>query len=295
MVTGISRFTKGEFNQDALDEVYNKGKELYKDPVAPPSSGIIYNTTDEIWSDMHDHNTGWVSNMPSGFGQFNGPYDNPNTDRPLQDIGYNFDNANVWIEVEAGGNGSGCSPDINLATNTRVEIGWLYGYIKRNGVWSLFTDAQRQLGDENGYPNQGGGSENSRNPCNKSLYDWSITSIRNTEPSGYYSVYPRGFIRWHGWSQQKNLSDPAGIEAIFATCYVRLIKGDPAGEDDRHLANFVVHASSDIRLDGKYVGDIGISRYRQILANGDWMPINFMTGMTKAELEANPPPIKTIP
>lgn len=262
-------------------------------PTVPASqSGVIPNSVDMIWADMHEKNTGWVSNMPSGYGQFDGPYNSTRTDTPLQELGYTFDNLNIWIEVEAAGDGSSCSADINQATNTRVEIGWTYGYIKRNNVWSLFTDAQQQIGSTAGYPvGVGGKSDTSRLPCNSDIYDWSITSIKKTENSGYLSVQPRGYKRWHGWAAQKTLSDPRGIQAVFGTCYVRLVLDDPSGPDDRHLANYVVHISSDARLNGAYQTDIGISRYKKVPTNGDWMPINILTGMTQQELNSNPPPL----
>ncbi len=306
MVTGISRFTKGAFNQDALDEVWNKGKETFRDPIPSPSSGIVFNTTDEIWDDMHERNTGWVSNMPGGSGQFNGPYDQPKADIPMQERGDGpYDRLNVWVEVEAGGTGAGCSEDINTATNTRVEIGYTRGFIRVGGKWQQYTlDGTQQKGEADGYPNQGSPSEHSREPCDITRYDWSITSIRRTEPSGYYSTQPRGYKRWHGWTQQTSIPHYSDIEVIYGSLYLRLIVDDtdPTKEDDRGSANYVAHTSCDIRMtdsngDSKYIGDVVISRYKQIPANGDWIPLSFITGLAggKAELEANPPPLFTTP
>jgi hypothetical protein len=76
---------------------------------------------------------------------------------------------------------------------------------------------------------------------------------------------------------------------------MRLIKDDPNGVDDRDSARYVAHIGVDARNpDGSLAGDIGISRWRMITK--DWQPINFLTGgITKAELEANPPPLSLPP
>ncbi len=311
MITGICRFTKGEFSQDALDEVENKGNELYKDPVAPPSSGIVINTLDEIWDDMHGYNTGYVSNMATSYGQFNGPYDNPKADWTMAERGQGpYDSLNVWVEIEAAGDGSGCCEDKNRAVNARVELGYTRGYIRVGGVWQLYTvDGTRQTGGEDGYPNEGADSNYSRKTCDPDIYDWSVTSIRKTEPSGYYSLQPRGYKRWHGWVKKTSLPDYRDIEVIYGSVYVRLIVDDPSEEDDRNIADYVVHISGDIRKwsdeEGKniYIGDVIISRYKKVPTNGDWIPISFITGFgenltdtqRKAELAANPPPLFTTP
>jgi len=244
------------------------------------AQGVIPNCLDLIWEDMHDANTGWVSNMPSSYGQFQGP-----VLKDPQD--YNFDNLNIWIEIEAAGDGSGCSDDINQATNTRVEFGWTRGYILRASTnqWEKFTESKTQIGAAHG-PNAV-----FQRPCGK-VYAPEYMMSRIEESTGFRSVYIKGYWRWHGWAPQQTLPNPGDIKAIYGECSVRLIKDDPNGSDDRHLANFVTHISSDQRLDGVYRGDMGISRYKKV--TNEWQPINFLSGgITKAELEANPPPFST--
>ncbi len=160
MITGISRFKKGEFNQAAIDEVYNKGKELYKDPVSPPSSGVILNTKESIWDDM---TTSAEVSAPATAAEFNkgpiwknGDYTPPPSGtgivRNPNDVskGYNpgppgafttcpdWRKCNVWFEVEedAGPPVKWCAPSINQAVNSMVEISGLYGYwLDYDGNW----------------------------------------------------------------------------------------------------------------------------------------------------------------
>ncbi len=307
MITGISRFTKGEFNQAALDEVYSKGKELYKDPIAPPSSGIIENTTQFMWDDMNEPNTGWVSAMPSSFGQFQGPVKKDINNMPF------YNSLNIWVEIEAAGDGSGCSLDMNQSVNTRVEFGWTKGYIlTKNNQWIMFGESQNYTqpqGEGSQYPiPTGAGTYHGIRSCPSSITDIIKEQIDNNYPtagfeeiesSGFKSVKPQSYFRYHGWAKPAIAINDADIIGVHGQCYLRLIKDDPNGVDDRHLANFVVHISSDIRnlnLEDSYIGDIGISRYKTI--TNDWEAINFLSlssSMTEAQFLANPPPVSTTP
>ena len=66
---------------------------------------------------------------------------------------------------------------------------------------------------------------------------------------------------------------------------------------------FIIHVASDMKnMNNTYpVGHVGsgiggVSRYKMIPTSGDWMPVNFLEGwITKAELDANPPPYPTHP
>jgi hypothetical protein len=271
------------------------------EPAPPPVttdpgnlSGIIPNSIDMIWADNHYGNTGAVSNMPAGYGQF-GSMTTQSPPKRMSDL-KTWDNLNIWAEVEAAGDGTSCSIDINQATNTRVEIGWIRGYILRNGTWSKFTEAKKQIGA--GHPSSSGDkASGSRLPCDASRYDYSkVSGIARTQPSGFYSVKPQGYIRWHGWAPQKNISNPGSVDAVFGEMYVRLVVDDPTKPDDRHLANYVVHISGDIRNNGRYVQDIGISRYKKV--TNDWQPISIICGSIaydKNLLEKNPPPFALEP
>ena len=254
-------------------------------PVAtvPPvsQSGIIPNSVDQIWEDMNGANTGWVSNMPSGFGQFQGPV---SVNLPLLN---DYNTVNMWLEVEAAGNGSSCSPDINTAVNTRVEIGWTRIYIKRNGVWTHpFPDRQLDIGAK--HPTADNLFAGNRG-CTNVVFGPTTYQMQRVEPSGFYSVKPMYNYRWHAWNPGGNVTPISGIQAVYGVVYMRLIVEDPSKADDRHLANYVAHIASDRRMDGTYVGDIGMSRYKKI--TNDWVAFNFFTYMTKDNLLTTPPPI----
>jgi len=263
------------------------------------TSGIIPNSVDQIWADMNEPNTGWVSNMPSGFGQFKGP-----AQKTLPRVGSIVDHMNMWIEVEAGGSGSGCSVDTNIATNTRVEIGTIRMYTLRNNKWSLFSKTKNTKTNKSGAIHPHRGVAMSRG-CALDEYDVNQHFTHHTLMSGEYSqrtntngfleYRPEYYYRWHAWDRGGNVTPLSTLQAIFGTVYMRLVKDDPNGIDDRKQANYVAHIASDARYDGgtKYRGDVGISRYKKI--TNDWVAVNFYSYQserpTKAEIEANPPPI----
>ncbi len=327
MITGISRFTKGEFNQAALDEVWNKGKETFKDPIAPPSSGIIVATTDGIWEDMHGENTGWCSNMPGGHAQYKGPV------RKTISGQSNWNNLNMWFEIEEAGEGStGCGIGISNSTNTRVETGWKRGYALMNsktGNWDKYTESKTQASgsahphcDQVNFPWARGTKRCSQEgddrffnvqiqhracpawPASDKQYttadgnlDFEMNRIESG--SGFLSVRPQYYFRHHGWSGNRTFSDPSKVIAVYTEMYARLILHDPNGVDDRHLAKFVCHVSCDIRLkitgqDTEYIGDLGMTRYKML--TNDWQHFGFMSSdLSQSEFEANPPPFATTP
>ncbi len=304
MITGISRFTKGEFNQDALDEVYNKGKELYKDPIAPPSSGIIENSLDLIYEDMNGYNIGYVSNMPGwgeyGTGQLWGPVKGSVSNT-------NWDTLNIWIEIEAAQEETnfnevvGCGLDANKATNTRIEIAYIKGYRLDNGVWSKFGEIYPTVANRVGdyHPKASTNPMEFNRDCGLDEQDTGLThqslitnELRN-EADGNISVKPEYYYRWHSWLPR--VKTGRGMDHIYGVTFLRLVVEDTNEPDDRHLANYVAHISSDksVWSPSAYVSDIGISRYKKV--TNDWQPFNFTTDMTQAELEANPPPFPTTP
>ncbi len=315
MITGICRYTKGEFSQDTLDEVWNKGKETFKDPIPPPSSGIIINTPELAWDDMHEANTGWVSHMPSSYGQFKGPVLTTNW------RGHSFDKMLIWLEIEAGGNGNGCSPDTNPSTNTAVEVGYIRSYTKRNNQWELSLETKNMSDQGTGGQYQVGGRWDGRKclpiggmvpgrddvPTQDDLYDnperrevnypLSPSIVNVNTGNGYLSVSPARLHRFHGWTKSTYIEQD-GLQGYYGVAYVRLVLKDPDGIDDRQVSNYVGHIACDIRKDpnNTYVNDIGMSRYKKITT--DWVAMNFFSFQeteTKDEFLANPPPFSTTP
>jgi len=269
-------------------------------PTNPVSTnGIIPNSVDQIWADMNEPNTGWVSNMPSGFGQFKGPTLRTITALP------SFDYANLWIEVEAAGDGSGCSIDINKAVNTRVEIGTIRMYTMRNNVWTLMSDTKNVKLENSGagaphpHPNvaMSRGCGLDEYDVNQNFEHYTLITSEygfRTNANGYIEWRPQYYYRWHAWDKGGNVTPLDTLQAIFGTVYLRLVVDDPNKPDDRNLANYVGHVSSDARSNNgtTYIGDLGISRYKKI--TNDWQPFNFYVYKnkpSKTEIAQNPPPM----
>jgi len=308
-----------------MAEMTLKGGQLTNEPVTtteptpesgtitlPDGSRLIPNTVDKMIEDMYGENTGWVSHMPSGYGQFKGPILTFNW------RGHKFDKMLIWLEIEAGGDGSSCSPDTNTAVNTAVEVGYIRSYTKRNNKWELSLETKNMHDQQTGNQYQAptrwdlrkcfpvGGMVPGRNGklVQDDLYDnpdrratnypWLPSIINENTANGYLSVSPARLHRFHGWTKSKYIKQE-GLQGYYGVAYVRLVLKDPNGKDDRYMANYVVHMASDIRKDpnNTYVDDIGMSRYKKI--TNDWVAINFFSNLTEQQIRDNPPPIITTP
>lgn len=252
---------------------------------------------------MNGQNTGWASNMPSGYKQFQGPLLKDINSRPDASV----NEINIWFEVEAAGDGGDCSLDINRAPNTRVQVGWTRGYYLMNdNSWVLATQTKDQLTGGNGGQHPHAAQVNfpigtSRcDPYTSLFYDEQIANkninIMTRTPGEFTTVKPEHYYRLHAWAARVPI-DLSKVKGIFGQTYMRLIVENPNLPDDRHLANHVAHLSSDSYLRGAtnpYKGDNGMSRYKRI--TNDWEPFNFYSGtFTKAQLAANPPPFTSKP
>ncbi len=304
MVTGISRFTKGEFNQDALDEVWNKGKELNKDPVAPPSSGIILNSTDLIWSDMNDYPDVFPAGTSSSYGFFNGTGYSNNLDgvKGLPDWG----SINAWNEIEDSATGEiSCGQCAGTSTNTQVELSDMFAWYLDGDVWHQYSGVGTGLGgSERPNPNQtfpnDRGCPGSEVMDEKIAYD-SYNTLQSENPM---MIRPAHFQRWHGWATNPRcLINKQTIQAVYVMQFTRLVQIDPNQPNDFHLAKFITHVGGDAKTSsggwcenctGCNLG--GISNFKLVPVNGDWMPTNYLVGVyDRAALEANPPPFPTSP
>ncbi len=312
MITGISRFKKGEFSQSALDEVYNKGKELFKDPVAPPSSGLIENSTGIIWDDMHEVSTGYPAAETKSRDQYlGGVYSTGLGNLKLPGAA----KINAWYELLEGTDKEtgapttikGCQLTGLRSINTMVEISRMSLYwMDTSNVWRRMSDKGRDITTPT-HP-QSNSYQDSQRGCN-------IASVQATREAndGYdtykgkpsdttFSLYPQLYYWTHGAIGTSYTYNRDTIKAIYVGQYARVVLIDPNDIDDRHLSNFVIHVSSDIKSeDGTMVpgyemyGAGGISRYKKIPTNGDWMPCNYLGGVTESELNSNPPPFMTAP
>lgn len=301
MKSGISRYTLGGFNQPALDDVYNKAKEIYVSDT-PPASGLVVNTDQAIWDDMTALNTGWVSNMKSSTTQFQGP-------ARWFLFTDDFDSINVWIEIEEAGDGSGCSTRISQSSNTMVEIGYIRQYLMENNSWRLATELKNtqtpnDLGGNHPQPgvafSRGCGLDESY--LDPAYPNWSLMESEYgmlTNSDGFIQYMPDFYYRNHAWCRSGMTGLGSALQGMIGTCYMRLVLKDPNGIDDRHLANFVAHAGSDLRNDGGYLGDCGISRYKKV--TNDWVAMNIFSfdpsvdPDTFADFQALNPPIAVTP
>ncbi len=303
MITGISRFTKGEFSQAALDEVYNKGKELYKDPTPPPSSGIILNSTDLIWSDMNDVPDIYPAGTSSGYDQFQGQL---YMDHLYAKVFSDWGSINAWNEVESATTGkTSCGQVAGTSVNTQVELSAMYAYYLDGDVWHQYSGYDTPLGGaERPNPNQT--FPNDRGCPGDNVMDEKIEydSYNTLQSENPMMIRPAHFQRWHGWaSNPRCLIDKNTIQAVYIMQWSRLVKIDTNGVNDFHLAKFVTHVSGDPKtasggwMDGCVGCNLGgISNFKLVPENGDWMPTNFLVGLPdRAALEANPPPFPTTP
>jgi hypothetical protein len=242
--------------------------------------------------------------MPSSYKQFQGP-----TRKNINNYADNHSNRiNTWFEIEAGGDGSGCSVDVNIATNTRVQVGWTRGYYLMNdNSWVLATESIDQLtnGDGTKHPHayqvnfpEGTGRCNGVGiSTNRDIQQANTNYEVQTKTVGQFTtVKPKHYYRYHAWAARQPV-DFSQVKGLFGQTYMRLIVEDSNLPDDRHLAKYVAHIASDgsnTKNTPQYTGDFGISRYK-IITN-DWQPFNFYSGtFTKLQLEANPPPFTSKP
>ena len=263
---------------------------------------IIDNSVDIIWADMTSPNTGYTSNMPKGYGQFEG--------HQLVDINKrqvaSINRQNVWFEIESAGDGGDCSSDMNRATNTLVEIGWARLYFLMNDdSWVLVSETKDQIKGGNGgrHPNTNSNFSWESERCNSQTKEF--YNIQKSQPGTvvmtrkvgqFTTAEPNNYYRYHAWASRVPI-DLSRVKGVFGQVYMRLIVKNPNLPDDRHLADYVAHIGSDSSNTNdsyQYKGGNGISRYKKITNN--WQPINFLSGaFTKAKLETNPPPFTSTP
>ncbi len=262
-------------------------------------SGIVPNTVDLIWKDMHSPNTGWTVATSAGYPQFQGPvlYDSIHKSS-------NWKGANIWIEVEEEGDGSSCSATINEATNTRVEIGYIRSWyrLKNDPIWRSMGVVKEFKGKN--LPGAkpvvvGGVVFDGLRGCKQQFIASERSTHKNyttftTLPNGFRAAKPDHYFRFHGWMNRYDFPNPSNVEAFYGQVYMRLVLVDPNGPYDRRKAHFVAHIASDKRaVDGKWVGAFGMSRYKKI--TNDWTCFNFMTNITRSDLDNNPPPFSLKP
>jgi hypothetical protein len=250
-------------------------------------AGIIPNSVSQIWSDMSNRSTVFPALMPSNYGQF---YQSGwEITKPIQ-ANNTWTTLQPWFEIESQGNGGSCSGDTNTATNSRVQLGYGRAYALINGTWQQVVNTKTHGGGQYPFPNSW-----ERNECDFAptlSHSWTVKST-GTDGNQYW--YPKYGYRFHGWSDRYAPSNPRAVQAFFYTIYMRVVKIDPNGPDDRDLSRFVAHLGTDWWISNTtLLYDVGISGYKRITK--DWVAFNFISeDLTQAQLEANPPPISLEP
>jgi len=320
MISGISNYKLGDFNQAALDNIYTKAKDLYKNPTPPVSGELVDITVSEIWADSQSGtaesptNTGNTTISHSSYPQTVGA--------ATQDLRTAYLEAcNMWCEVELGGRDpfTECDSTTNLATNTRVELGLYRGFwMDNNKVWHTLNFSN--TGDDGmATPNAtsyGPSGSDLRNCTNQAYIDeraenWN-TVVSSTGSSLYTdgtifkrienlhtSIKPEHYTRWHGFGGSHHrfaIGDYNNCRAVVIQLYSRLIVEDTTKPDDRHLANYVVHVGIDDRFATGAIGPwngIGVSRFKRI--TNAWTPCTLVSKIDYDELVAYPPPFISMP
>jgi hypothetical protein len=268
-----------------------------------PVSATI-NSVDTIISDMRLMNDTQLAGIPSNYGWSRGPgyVMMGNTPRGTNTpswwhVNNSYYKSSAWWNavlpwfVVFDGVG-------NNASNTRVQVRDMKIYMKsrKSGAWKLLNHPVG-VGGEN-YP--------------KSLQGDNVsTPDRRTESDGSTSIRPPGgSMVFHGWGGGFSDIDGSDVAAMFMTLQARLVKNNPAGNDDRSSAKYLIHVGGDYYPDRStrvsdlapayYFPGIGVSRAK--LVSNDWQAFNFATidagvqdpggGLTEAELRSNPPPLQ---
>ncbi len=303
MVTGISRFTKGEFSQAALDEVWNKGRELYKPAVAPPASGTIPITADIIWDDSYYP----PQQFPCAHSEFNYGYLNrshtpsvtfrPGPEYPSSD----WIKSNVYWEVcERAEADRSCAYSQSTSTNTAVQVHGCSYYYLRSGQteWdTLFEGHPPKYGHLQPNPPTSQPYKKCTDPELQAWMDSTRGDPISIEQNGVVYYRPSGGGAYpHPWTNVVHFP-PEHIPDIIAVCpqmYARLIQIDMNKPNDFHLTEYVTYCGTDSKnAEGYRAGNIAVQgHFRSIDKSGRWVPFGSMAGIPdKATWDANPPPL----
>ena len=213
-----------------------------------------------------------------------------------------------WYVVarEAPVTSEGCDLGTGTSVNTAVEIGTIRNWwLLADGTWYLAFEDKNN--DGYNFPNP-----NDAFPGDLGCPDIDL-NVRHQHdsyevrlglsPDGFRLSLP-DFAYWdHGWPTQsiKNIQDEVGqpVVAQLTQVFARLVKLDPNGVDDRHLARFVINVGADKRTGppeyGVY-GDVGYSVTKRITTK--WTATHMLTGgyfTSYEDFVASNPPLNTVP
>lgn len=122
-----------------------------------------------------------------------------------------------------------------------------------------------------------------------------VDADERDEPDGSLSVTAGGGSNYHFWAHGGRAAlDSTDVAGLVMTLDSRLVLDDPAGEDDRSRARYLVGVGADLWRDA-YVDHnpphtiqaVGLGRMRYVQPY--WQTVT-MTTLTADQLRANPPP-----
>ena len=170
------------------------------------------------------------------------------------------------------------SPARNVRVSCRDVSVWILS--KQTGKWRRCNASERI----NGANYVEDFSANASKPAN----------LRD-EPHGAVSATLGGGYNFHLFSIRGRAKiDPNDVAGVVSMYSARVIKDDPYGVDERHLARYLASAGADYWLD-RWVGaspgtvrDVGIGKARYLTS--DWMTLTMST-LSLRKLQKHPPPI----
>lgn len=286
----------------------------------PPSSSIVPNSLATIWADSRNYSTEFCIATHCGHPQFQGPHAVDNITTGDQSP----PRFNHWYEVDEEGDTSqnlltcsgqpqpaGCLKTLNTSVNTRVELGVLKGwYMTTDNKWHQMAQdpGQDTMGTPSPHTPVVGEMDGVRQ-CTQAYFEdiraahpevpanGGIPVLIRQQTSETVAIKPQYYYRYHGFGRQTVAPAYGTLKAIFVQQYMRLIKDDPDGVDDRHLARFVGHVASDYKdVNGQTPGDKGdnmIGRYKRI--TNDWQPFNALSVLDYNTFLTYPPPFQSYP
>jgi hypothetical protein len=170
------------------------------------------------------------------------------------------------------------SPARNVRVSCRDISIWILS--KRTGRWRR-CNASKRINGANYVEDFNG---NASKPA----------SLRD-EPGGAVSATLGGGYNFHLYSIRGRAKiDPYDVGGVVSIFSARVIKDDPYGVDERHLARYLASAGADYWLDqyvGAYPGtvrDVGIGKARYLTS--DWLTLTMST-LPLRKLQKHPPPI----
>jgi len=290
------------------DSAGNQAEEVVRTVRVVPeaSDEIVEPTLRDIWDDSNVPFDG-ISDpaVPEGLSSYYDMYQAP----ILRDYPHmNVEWTNPWYVVarEAPVTAAGCELGLGTSVNTAVEIGTIRNWwLLADGTWFLAFEDKENDGYNFPNPNDAFPGDLGCPGIDSNVRQAHASyQVRKGLSAAGFRISVPNYAFWdHGWpvTSIKNIQDTVGqpVLAQLTQVWARLVKYDPQGVDDRHLARFVINVGADKRYGppgyGVY-GDVGYSVTKRITTR--WTATHMLTGGHFSSFEdfvASNPPLYTTP